>query len=157
MRPPLRRAREFACSFEMPTAAVPILLVEDDDDSAEAIAMLLRSQRVANPVERVADGEAALAWLLTNPPPALVVLDLRLPDVSGLQVLQLVRTTSKCWNVPVLVVTASVDEKDRVSAMRLGADAYLPKTELAQKLVSVARTLASVWVTEPLTPAERQA
>ena len=135
--------------FRRMTTAVPILLVEDDDDAAEAIAMLLRSQRVANPVHRVADGEAALAYLLTNEPPALVVLDLRLPEVGGLQVLQLVRSTTKCWNVPVLVVTASVDDADRVSAMKLGADAYLPKTELAHKLVPLARTLASVWVTAP--------
>ena len=145
----LRGREKFACSFDMPTPMVPILLVEDDDDAADAIAGLLRMERVANPVQRVCDGEAALAYLLTNEPPALVVLDLRLPAVSGLQVLQLVRTTSKCWNVPVLVVTASVDESDRISAMRLGADAYLPKTELAQKLVPLARTLASVWITAP--------
>ena len=136
----------------MPTSAAPILLAEDDDDAAEAITRLLVSQRVQNPVHRVADGEAALAWLLTNEPPALVILDLRLPAVSGLQVLQLVRSTSKCWNVPVLIVTASVDEADRASALRLGADAYLPKTELAHKLVPVARTLASAWVTAPPPP-----
>lgn len=136
----------------MQTAAGPILLVEDDDDAAEAIQGLLRSQRVQNVVERVSDGEAALAYLLTKNPPALVILDLRLPAVGGLQVLQLVRATSKCWNVPILVVTASADEHDRHLAMKFGADAYLPKTELATKLVPTARTLASVWVTAPTIP-----
>lgn len=129
-----------------------ILLVEDDDDAADATEALLRSQRVQNPVVRVADGEAALAHLLTNEPPALVILDLQLPSVNGLQVLQLVRATSKCWNVPILIVTASADEDDRHSAMKLGADAYLTKTELATKLVPLARTLASVWVTSPTIP-----
>ncbi len=112
----------------------------------------MRSQRVQNIVHRVGDGEAALAHLLTNEPPALVILDLQLPAVGGLQVLQLVRATSKCWNVPILIVTASADKDDRDSAMKLGADAYLTKTELATKLVPLARTLASVWVTAPTIP-----
>lgn len=136
----------------MQTVTAPILLVEDDDDSAEATVALLRSQRVQNGVVRVADGEAALAYLLTNPPPALVILDLSLPAVPGLQVLQMVRATSKCWNVPILIVTASADDEDRHSAMKLGADAYLTKPELASKLVPWARTLASVWITAPTVP-----
>lgn len=125
-----------------------ILLVEDDDDAADAITACLRRGHLLNGVVRCDDGASALAWLATSPAPALVLLDIGLPGhVTGFDVLRAVRAVHAGGRrLPVLMVTASNDERDREEAARLGADGYVLKADVATALVRAARELEIGWL-----------
>src|SRR5512133_213763 len=98
-----------------------ILLVEDNEDHAELVIRGMRDQQVANTIHHVSDGEKALDYLFVrgayadavqNPRPNLVLLDLRLPRVDGLEVLRTIKTTPDLLRIPVVVLTSSEAESD---------------------------------------------
>jgi DNA-binding response OmpR family regulator len=109
-----------------------VLLVEDDDSIAEPLAEGLARYGIV--VDRVATGAAALA----APPAALVLLDLGLPDIDGLEVYRQLRRTH---DVPVIMLTARGDEVDRVAGLELGADDYLTKPFSMRELVARMRAV----------------
>lgn len=118
-----------------------VLLVEDDDTIAEPLIEGLT--RYGIEVDRVATGAAALAAA----PAALVLLDLGLPDMDGLEVCRQLR---RAGNVPVIMLTARGDEADRVAGLELGADDYLAKPFSLRELVArmravYRRTQAAAW------------
>jgi CheY-like chemotaxis protein len=113
-----------------------ILLVEDNDDHAEIILRSLAEHRVLNTVHRVGDGEAALDFLLRkrdfrriadSPEPNLVLLDLRLPKVDGLEVLKTIKQSPQLSRIPVVVLTTSEAERDVARAYEYHANSYLVK------------------------------
>ena len=111
-----------------------ILLVEDDANDAELIRMTLEENRVANEIVHVWDGVEALDYLKRQGPfcregenPALVILDLKLPKVGGLEVLREIRNDEKLKVMPVVIFTSSQEEQDIVQGYSLGTNGYVVK------------------------------
>jgi CheY-like chemotaxis protein len=109
------------------------LLVEDDDNHAELVRRNLDRDRIQNTLDHVIDGEEALRYLRAEAPyqdrtrPDVVLLDLKLPKVSGLEVLQAVKADLNLAAIPVVVLTTSDAETDRQRAYELQANSYLMK------------------------------
>ncbi len=115
---------------------VDILLVDDSKDDVDLTIHALRAENLANRVFVVRDGAEALDFLFcTGPhsdrcferPPKLVLLDLKLPKVDGLQVLKQIKSDPRTRNICVVLLTSSREERDMVSAYELGANSYLQK------------------------------
>ncbi len=113
-----------------------ILLVEDDPAHAEIVRRNLESFRVANRLVHVTDGQEALDYLFHQgaytdaeafPPPGMVLLDLRLPKVDGLEVLRVVKSEPTLRSIPVVVLTTSAAESDMARAYECQANSYLVK------------------------------
>lgn len=124
----------------------PILLLEDERATAALIAQLLAAERITNRIEVVASGAAALAYLERvvageAPTPVLCVLDLSLPDMSGLEVLRNIRETPALARLTVIMLTGSGNDADIDTAYDLGIDAYLIKPAGVHGLPDVVREL----------------
>lgn len=104
----------------------PILLVEDSPEDAELTIRALQKARVANPVEVVGDGEAALNYLRVRRP-VLILLDLKLPKVDGFDVLVRLETEGTLKEMPVIVVTSSREQEDVLQSYSLGVRAFVRK------------------------------
>ena len=113
-----------------------ILLVEDNLPHAELVKRSLEGHEIANKIYHVSDGEAALAYLwrqgvyadpATSPRPHVVLLDLHLPKVSGLDVLREIKTSNDLRTIPVVILTTSTAEQDVISAYAQHANSYLVK------------------------------
>ena len=115
-----------------------ILVVEDDPDIAELVARYLDKAGFA--AERVASGRDALAAIAARPPD-LLVLDLMLPHVDGLDVCRAVRANEATAALPIIMVTARADESERIVGLELGADDYLAKPFSPNELVARVRAL----------------
>lgn len=125
-----------------------ILLVEDNPDDEELTRMALRDGRVVNEMDVVRDGASALAYLLDPERrlPQLVLLDLRLPKVSGLEVLERIRSEKRTRLVPVVVLTSSSEEEDVIASYRLGANSYVRKPVEFQRFVEAVQQLGLYWL-----------
>lgn len=128
---------------------VTILLVEDEPAHAEIVRRSLKNFRVANRIAHVKDGQAALDYLFhkgeysdlkTSPRPAVILLDLRLPKVDGLEVLRLIKKDAELIKIPALVLTTSAAESDVVIAHAHGAVSYLVKPVDAKILAGLMET-----------------
>lgn len=115
---------------------VEILLVEDNPRDAEIAQRALRNHKLANHLVHVKDGQEALDWLFgtgphagrdTNHRPKVVLLDLKLPKVDGIEVLRAVRADQRTRRIPVVVLTSSREEQDVVRTYDLGVNSYIVK------------------------------
>jgi len=115
---------------------VEILLVEDNPRDAELTLRTLRKHHLANHVVHVKDGQEALDWLFgagayagrdTNLRPKVILLDLKLPKVDGLEVLRAMRADERTRCIPVVVVTSSREEQDVIRSYDLGVNSYIVK------------------------------
>jgi len=112
---------------------INFLLVEDDDDHAELVLRVLKKRRVANELDRVKDGVEAIAFLRNEgeyenaPRPDIVLLDLKLPRRDGFEVLKEIREDPEISSLPVVILTTSSAEIDRVKAYTYHANSYLKK------------------------------
>jgi two-component system, response regulator len=134
---------------------VEILLVEDNSSDAELMLHALRKNNLANRIRLVRDGEEALDFLFCRgdfadrafqEPPALVLLDLKLPKVDGLQVLRELKSDSRTRAIPVIVLTTSKEERDMVSSYRLGVNSYIQKPVNFSEFQDVIRQLGLYWL-----------
>ena len=132
-----------------------ILLVEDNPDDVELTLRALKQYHVRNEVTVVRDGAEALDYLLatgayadrdTSAMPAVVILDLKLPKVDGLEVLQRMRADERTKFVPVVVLTSSKEEKDMVNSYKFGANSYVQKPVDFTQFVEAARQLGLYWL-----------
>ena len=124
----------------------PILLLEDERATASLISQLLAAERITNPIELVETGAGALDYLdrvISGEArmPVVCVLDLSLPDMSGLEVLRHIRTTPGLVRLTVIMLTGSGNDADIDSAYDLGIDAYLIKPAGVHGLPDVVREL----------------
>ena len=119
----------------MPNEHVEILLVEDNADDVELALHALRRGSLANHIEVVRDGEQALDFLFcrgeyagrSHAPPRLVLLDLKLPKVDGMQVLKQLKSNPATRAIPVVILTGSREEQDLVNSYQLGVNSYIQK------------------------------
>ena len=131
----------------------PILLVEDDPRDLELTLVALERSQLANEVIVVRDGEAALDYLLRSGEhgnraegnPAVILLDLKLPKVNGLEVLQTVRNTDPLRSVPVVMLTSSHEETDVLRSYQLGVNAYVVKPVEFKQFVEAIADLGIFW------------
>lgn len=134
---------------------VDILLVEDNKDDLELALHALRKERLANRIQIVRDGEEALDFLFCrgqfsdrapNHQPRLVLLDLKLPKVDGLEVLKQLKSNSQTKNIPVVILTSSKEERDLVSSYNLGANSYIQKPVDFDQFRDTVKQLGLYWL-----------
>jgi two-component system response regulator len=126
-----------------------ILLVEDSEDDVELTLRALRRNAVQGRVEVARDGVAALDYLLGEPPaalPAVVLLDLNLPKVSGLEVLERLRAHPRTRLLPVVILTSSREHADLARGYALGANSYVRKPVDYDAFQEAARQLGQYWL-----------
>jgi CheY-like chemotaxis protein len=136
-----------------------ILMVEDDPKDVELTLTALEEYNLANEVVVVGDGEEALDYLncrgafktRTGDNPAVMLLDLKLPKVDGLEVLQAIKSDEKFKLIPVVVLTSSREEKDMVASYKLGVNGYVVKPVDFHEFVNAIRELGVFWavINEP--------
>jgi CheY-like chemotaxis protein len=138
-----------------------VLVVEDDPYDAKLIARAIEKSRVLNPVQIVGDGEAAIAYLggqapygdrARYPQPVLVLLDLKLPKLSGFEVLQWIRSQSVLRRTPVVVLASSSISSDVGRAYDLGANSYLVKPVGTDAFVDLLKTVELYWIMTNVAP-----
>ncbi|MBI3098886.1 MAG: response regulator [Planctomycetes bacterium] len=130
-----------------------ILLAEDDERDVELTLEALGQYHLANDVVVVRDGAEAMAYLLREGPqadrpegnPALVLLDLKMPRMDGLEVLLRMRDTPSLKSVPVVILTSSREERDLVEGYRLGANAYVVKPVDFGQFVEAVKEIGAFW------------
>jgi CheY-like chemotaxis protein len=136
-----------------------ILMVEDDSRDVELTLTALEEYNLTNEVVVTRDGEEALDYLYyrgnfkarTNGNPAVLLLDLKLPKVDGLEVLQQIKSDEKLRLIPVVVLTSSREERDMVASYKLGVNAYVVKPVDFHEFVNAIKELGVFWaiINEP--------
>ena len=136
-----------------------ILMVEDDARDVELSLTALEQYNLANEVIVVSDGEEALDYLyqrgkfMARPSgnPAVLLLDLKLPKVDGLEVLQQIKTDDRLKMIPVVVLTSSREQRDMVASYQLGVNAYVVKPVDFHEFVNAVKELGIFWalINEP--------
>ena len=139
----------------MAIAQRAILLVEDNQDDEELTLRALSRNNITNQVQVVRDGQEALDWLEATGPhagrnpddvPALILLDLKLPKIDGLEVLRRLRANARTALVPVVILTSSKEERDRASGYQNGANSYVQKPVDFTQFVDAVRQLGMYWL-----------
>jgi two-component system response regulator len=137
------------------TIEVEILLIEDNDSDVELTLHALREHRLANRIQVVRDGEEALDFLFCrgkfeersfDSPPRLVLLDLKLPKVDGLEVLRAVKSDPRTKAIPVVILTSSKEDRDMVNGYHLGVNSYIQKPVDFSKFRETVRHLGLYWL-----------
>ena len=138
----------------MNATQVEILLVEDNPDDVELTLRALNTHKLANRVKVVSDGVEALAYLLPDDPglmppdgfPKVVLLDLKLPRVDGLEVLRRLKSSARTRDIPVVVLTSSREESDMVRSYDLGANSYIVKPVDFEQFMHAVSELGLYWL-----------
>ena len=138
----------------MSEPAIEILLVEDNPDDRELALLAFRTHNLANAIHIATDGEEALDFLLCRGryagrspvTPKVVLLDLKLPKVDGLEVLRTIRADPLLHALPVVVLTSSLEERDVVESYRLGVNSYIAKPISFEQFTETARALGYYWL-----------
>jgi two-component system, response regulator len=134
---------------------VEILLVEDNDADAELALHALKKANIGNRIHVVRDGQEALNFIFgtgehekrgTENPPKLILLDLKLPKIDGLQVLRRIKENPKTRFIPVTVLTASREEKDMIESYQLGVNSYIQKPVDFDQFRTTVQQLGLYWL-----------
>lgn len=134
---------------------IVILLVEDDEAHAEIVRRSFSDYRLANTLIQVSDGQAALDYLnrqngfsdpASSPRPGIILLDLRLPKVDGLEVLKSIKTNPEFLQIPVVILTTSSAEMDKVKAYAAHANSYLVKPVDFTQFTELMTAFGYYWV-----------
>jgi two-component system response regulator len=132
----------------MRTEPAMIVLIEDNPDDETLTLRALKKNGIANEVVVLRDGAEAVDYLLAadTPPPQLVLLDLKLPRLDGLEVLRRLRSNPATALLPIVVLTSSNEERDLVESYRLGANSYIRKPVDFQQFTEAVRQLGLYWL-----------
>ena len=132
-----------------------ILLVEDNADDVELCLHALRKEKLSNKIHVARDGQEALDFLFARGPhldrgqqslPRLILLDLKLPKVDGIQVLRQVKSSAATRFLPVVILTSSREERDLVESYELGVNSYLQKPVNFEEFRGVVKQLGLYWL-----------
>ena len=139
----------------MSDTSVEILLVEDNPDDVELTLQALEENNLANHLEVVRDGAEALDFIFATGAysqrkignnPKVILLDLKLPKVDGLEVLKRIKADPRTQMIPVVVLTSSKEERDLVESYKLGVNSYIVKPVDFEQFVQGVRTLGFYWL-----------
>lgn len=128
---------------------VEILLIEDNPDDAELAIRALKKKNLANNLLHISDSEKALEYLFAdgnNNYPKLILLDLKMPKVDGIQVLKRIKGDPNKKVIPVVMLTSSKEEKDIVESYNLGVNAYIVKPVQFDKFLEAVDQLGMFWL-----------
>lgn len=133
---------------------VDILLVEDREEDAELAMMALKKNNLVNTIKWVEDGQQAIDFLFPNGTdgeddglrPKLVLLDLKMPRIGGIEVLRAIRNNKKTKTMPVVVLTTSKEERDVVEAYELGVNSYILKPVDFDNFLSSVKDIGFYWL-----------
>jgi len=136
-----------------------ILLVDDDGYSLEFITDVFGQRGLSDRLKIFRDGEEVLDYLLSDvighgsrELPKVIILDLRLPRVGGLEVLKRIRSSEKTKMIPVVVFTSSTDERDRAESYRLGANSFIVKPFEYEQFINTAVEIGHYWTAQNSPP-----
>ncbi len=126
----------------------PLLLVEDDSVDAMTVRRSLRELGASNPLHHVTDGEAALAFLRdpAKPRPGLILLDINMPRMNGIEFLQHAKDDPALCSIPVVVLTTSKEETDRYNSFSKHVAGYMVKPVDYEQFVEVMRKIRDYWM-----------
>jgi DNA-binding response OmpR family regulator len=139
----------------MNSTEVDILLVDDSQEDVDLALHALRAEHLANSIFVARDGEEALDFLFCRGshaersfehPPKIVMLDLKLPKVDGMQVLKEIKNDERTRTIPVVMMTSSKEERDRVMSYNLGVNSYLQKPVAFDEFRNVVKLLGMYWL-----------
>src|SRR5882762_2373084 len=145
----------------MNSGKLDILLVEDNQDDMDLALHALRREKLANNVFVARDGEEALDFLFCRVafaersfdcPPKMVLLDLKLPKVDGMEVLKQVKGDPRTKTIPVVIMTSSKEERDLVAGYNLGANSYIQKPVDFDQFRETVKNVGLYWVVINLPP-----
>lgn len=134
---------------------VEILLVEDNPNDVELTRLALQDNNLTNPLHVARDGAEALEFLFAtgaharreiNHVPKVILLDLKLPKVDGLEVLRQIKSDPRTRAIPVVVLTSSREERDIVESYQLGVNSYITKPVDFEQFTAAVRTLGMYWL-----------
>ncbi len=134
----------------------PILLVEDNPVDVDLTLRAFKKRNLNNPIQIARNGEEALAfiekWDAGDQVPVVILLDLKMPKIDGLEVLEVLKVHEKYKTIPIVVLTTSSDSEDVRKAYKLGANSYIVKPVNFDKFVEVASQIELYWnvLNEPL-------
>jgi CheY-like chemotaxis protein len=137
------------------TSAVEILIVEDTDQDLQLALRALRKANVANHIQVARDGEEALEFLFCEGPyadrkiedaPKVILLDLKLPKIDGLEVLQRIKADPRTQAIPVVVLTSSKEQRDVVESYKFGVNSYIVKPVNFEGFVKAVQELGMYWM-----------
>ncbi|MFV1952027.1 MAG: response regulator [Nitrospinota bacterium] len=134
---------------------IDILLVEDNIDDVELTIMALRRGKISNDMHVVRDGEEALNYLFQrgnykekekSPRPGLILLDIKLPKINGMEVLKQIKNDRKLKLIPVVILTTSRRDEDIIRSYDLGVNSYIMKPVEFNKFIDVVKNIELYWV-----------
>jgi len=128
---------------------VDIVIVEDDPSDAELIARVFRKHNMVNKIVLLKDGAEALDFFFgsnANDQPKVVLLDLKLPKVNGIEVLQRLKSDERTKNVPVVVLTSSAENQDIKDAYKYGVNSYVTKPIRFEEFANAVSELRMYWL-----------
>ena len=147
----------------MQMGTIEILLVEDNPNDEELTLYALKKNKITNHIQVVHDGEEALEYLFCtgayshrkiNEPPKVVLLDLKLPKVDGLEVLGKIKADKRTKTIPVIMLTSSQEERDIVESYQLGVNSYIVKPLDFEQFIDAVRQLGLYWMLLNKTPSQ---
>ena len=130
----------------------PILLIEDDQIDTMTVRRALKELNVANPVAHVENGEAALTYLHgpAKDRPCLILLDLNMPIMGGIEFLRMAKADTHLKRIPVVVLTTSEEQRDKVESFDLGVAGYMRKPVDYKQFVETMRAINAYWTVSEL-------
>lgn len=135
--------------------ATEVLLVEDNLNDVELTLRALKKNNFANTIRVISDGEEALDYFFAtgkysdrdiNLTPKLVILDLKLPKVDGLEILRRVKSDDRTKSIPIVILTSSKEERDIVEGYKLGANSFIVKPVDFEKFIAMVKELGMYWL-----------
>lgn len=134
---------------------IEILLIEDNPHEAELAIRSLKKNNLANTLKHIDDGAEALDFIFANgayadrefsPNPKLIILDLKLPKVDGLEILRQIKNDPKTRSIPVTILTSSQEEKDVIESYKLGVNSYIVKPVNFESFSKAVADLGLYWM-----------